>query len=195
MVYPLPSNRIHPDGFGYLIPRAPEDDDLTPGTPSLPNRAGILGVVFDSTTLAVDPTPNAAEHVTKLTIMLGGPHWRTPADIPTDARTLIPLARDHLARVFPALRDVRPVITRSYIQRSCIPTYTPGHGARLRTLHETISRGAWAGKVVLAGSGYGGVGVNDCVGGAEAVVRALDKAWRGQGEKVVTGLERWKGWE
>lgn len=216
IVYPLPSHRIHPDGFGYLIPRAPEDDGLHPasGKPSIPNTNGILGVVFDSTTLPVDPTPDAADHVTKLTLMIGGPHWRTEADVPSDAKTLESLAIAHLGQVFPVLEGVAPVITRSWIQRQCIPTYLPGHGARLREIHESLAHegddgkgkgkgkggSEWAGKLVLAGSGYGGVGVNDCVGSAEGVVRALEKRWKREAEGeaeagFVTGLERWETWE
>jgi oxygen-dependent protoporphyrinogen oxidase len=208
IVYPLPSRRIHPDGFGYLVPRAPEDDGLSsaiPGTSSIPNTSGVLGVIFDSTTLPVDATPNAAEYVTKLTIMLGGPHWTKESDIPTDPESLVVQAQEHLKRVFPVLRTVEPVAVRAWVQRQCIPTYLPGHGARLKELHQTLSEPRkegstpWAGKLVLAGSGYGGVGVNDCVGSAEGVVRELEKRWtsdsRGESGRPATGLERWETWE
>jgi oxygen-dependent protoporphyrinogen oxidase len=92
---------------------------------------------------------------------------------------------------------------KSWIQRQGIPTYLPGHGARLRELHELLSHeeggSPWAGKLAVAGSGYGGVGVNDCVGSAEGVVRGLERKWKGEGEgeagKGVTGLERWERWE
>lgn len=208
IVYPLPSRRIHPDGFGYLVPRAPEDDDLPPAIPgsaSIPDTSGVLGVIFDSTTLPVDATPNAAEYVTKLTIMLGGPHWTNESDIPTDPETLVVKAEEHLKRVFPVLNTVEPVAVRAWVQRKCIPTYLPGHGARLKELHQILSEPSkdglspWAGKLVLAGSGYGGVGVNDCVGSAEGVVRELEKRWKSesavQAGPSVTGLERWKDWE
>lgn len=208
IVYPLPSRRIHPDGFGYLVPRAPEDDGLPPtvlGSASIPNASGVLGVIFDSTTLPVDATPNAAEYVTKLTIMLGGPHWTQESDIPSDPESLIVQGQEHLKRVFPVLKEVEPVAVRAWVQRKCIPTYLPGHGARLKELHEILSAAGkhestpWAGKLVLAGSGYGGVGVNDCVGSAEGVVRELEKRWTsesgGQVGPSVTGLERWKNWE
>jgi oxygen-dependent protoporphyrinogen oxidase len=224
VVYPLPSRAIHPDGFGYLVPRAPEDDGLPPalpGSPSKSNKSGVIGVIFDSTTLPVDPTPDAVEHVTKLTIMLGGPHWRVKEDIPKDTETLIALAQEHLKSVFPVLNGVEPVLIRGWIHRDCIPTYLPGHGARLHELYQILSgdsssttttgcspasgASAWAGKLVLAGSGYGGVGVNDCVGAAEGIVRALEKRWKqdqhgladGEGVKdvPVTGLERWKNWD
>ncbi|KAJ9110284.1 hypothetical protein QFC19_001687 [Naganishia cerealis] len=214
----MPSREIHPDGFGYLVPRAPEDDGLPPvipGTPSKPNKSGVLGVVFDSTTLPVDPSPDAAQHVTKLTIMLGGPHWRTEEDIPKDSETLIAQAQEHLKGVFPVLNGVEPVLIRGWIHRNCIPTYLPGHGARLRELYQILSgqstgysgatsASAWAGKLVLTGSGYGGVGVNDCVGAAEGIVRALEKSWKQERsqsgdvnttELPVTGLERWKNWD
>ncbi|KAJ9098221.1 hypothetical protein QFC21_004550 [Naganishia friedmannii] len=230
LVYPLPSRSIHPDGFGYLVPRAPEDDGLPPpalpgtGTTtttaaSTPNPAGIIGVIFDSSTLPVDPTPHAAAHVTKLTVMLGGPYWRTREDVPQSTHLLEARARAHLEGVFPVLKGVEPLLAKAWIHRDCIPTYRPGHGARLRELHQVLSgsgsggagggggagASAWAGKLVLAGSGYGGVGVNDCVGAAEGIVRAFERRWTRdsqagggaeEGEEVpVTGLERWKNWD
>lgn len=208
IVYPLPSRRIHPDGFGYLVPRSPEDDGLPPAIPgssSIPNTSGVLGVIFDSTTLPVDATPNAADYVTKLTIMLGGAHWTRGSDVPTDTEILVAQAQEHLKRVFPVLKDVEPVAVRAWIHKNCIPTYLPGHGARLKELHQILSEpgkdasASWAGKLVLAGSGYGGVGVNDCVGSAEGVVKALGKRWTSEDSDrtgpSVTGLERWEKWE
>lgn len=137
--------------------------------------------------------------------MLGGPHWTQESDIPSDPESLIVQGQEHLKRVFPVLKEVEPVAVRAWVQRKCIPTYLPGHGARLKELHEILSAAGkhestpWAGKLVLAGSGYGGVGVNDCVGSAEGVVRELEKRWTsesgGQVGPSVTGLERWKNWE
>lgn len=168
--------------------------------------------------------PQLEGRITKLTIMMGGPHWslypssgstQTPIAIPKSPEELIPLAIQHVQNVFPALRAasgsgsgsrsvslsktdidsestaLEPIYQRAMIHTNCIPTYLPGHGDRLRELHENMTHGVWAGKLSLAGSGYGGVGVNDCVAMGEDVVDGLAAA---TGEGVTTGLERWEGW-
>jgi oxygen-dependent protoporphyrinogen oxidase len=182
LVFPVPPSKIHPPGFGYLIPRS-----------STGNEEGVLGVVFDSTSVEGLERPEVAKAITKLTVMIGGPHWSTyrpnpslnATDVPTPDQ-LTEIALRHLSKVFPI---PEPILVRSQIHRDCIPTYLVGHGARMRELHEAINAGAWAGRLSLAGSGYGGVGVNDCVGMGWEVARGV-----ADGE-AVTGLERWADWE
>ncbi|ODN77496.1 protoporphyrinogen oxidase [Cryptococcus amylolentus CBS 6039] len=181
IVLPLPPSQVHPAGFGYLVPRSSPEK----------NPSGVLGVIFDST--AVPPSPPELDgQITKLTVMLGGPYWSsyTP-NSPThsEPETLIPLALSHLRKTFPHLANVEPVLAVGNIHHNCIPTYLPGHGQRLRELHENIGSGEWKGKISLVGNGYGGVGVNDCVYSGWEVATAL-----GGGDRV-TGLERWHDWE
>ncbi|WVR09632.1 protoporphyrinogen oxidase [Kwoniella sp. DSM 27419] len=211
LVYPLPPTSIHPAGFGYLIPRpsgsvsscsSPAHRGLTSSpasssaddAPTAPhwNTSGVLGVIFDST--AIPSSPAELEgHVTKLTLMMGGPYWSTYHPLlspPTDPAQLIPAALEHIHAVFPHLRDVKPLLQRSSLHENCIPTYLPHHGDRLRQLHQCMTHASspWKGRLSLVGNGYGGVGVNDCVYSAEQVVNRLA---RGQ---EATGLERWQGW-
>lgn len=181
LVFPLPPAQVHPAGFGYLIPRSGPSQ----------NPEGVLGVIFDSTALDTEGEPP----VCKLTVMMGGPYWSSypstsgrPMERPSNATELVQPALRHLRRVFPHLQDVEPVLVRPKLHIECIPTYLPGHGGRLRELHEAISSGPWKDKLSLVGSGYGGIGVNDCVGSAEEVVDAL-----AQGHNA-TGLERWADW-
>lgn len=61
-------------------------------------------------------------------------------------------------------------------------------------MDEHIRRSEWKDKLVLTGSGYGGVGVNDCVGIAEDLVADLEKQWGGTEGATITGLERWRDW-
>lgn len=206
LVFPSPADKIHPPGFGYLVPRT-ADSIFFPSetTTSNPNPDGIIGVVFDSTSMSeLDESPLAATDLTKLTVMMGGPHWNSyPSDpvhtnsgpIPIPNPEELPLmAVRHLKKVFPNLPE--PLLAEGHVHHDCIPTYLVGHGQRLRELHEKLGQSAWSGKLVLTGSGYGGVGVNDCVGIAEDAVEALAKEWMAEGDvPVTTGLERWKNWE
>ena len=182
LVFPLPSTQIHPPGFGYLIPRC------------LPtqNPEGVLGVIFDSTALPMDEDPE----LTKLTVMMGGPWWSSYRDSsgssltrPSSPEDLVGPALVHLRTTFPVLKGVEPILVILRLHADCIPTYTPGHGARMRELHEHLEGGEWKGKLSLVGNGYGGVGVNDCVFSAEEVVRGLIE------NRSVTGLERWSDWK
>ncbi|GMK55541.1 hypothetical protein CspeluHIS016_0205970 [Cutaneotrichosporon spelunceum] len=174
VVLPLPASAVHPPGFGYLIPRGG------------PNPEGALGVVFDTT--ALPGTDPGELDVTKLTVMLGGPHWNSYGGRePAHDDELAPLALSHLARVFPHV-TVPPILVVPRLNQECIPTYAPGHGDRLREIHQAIITGGWAGRLSVVGAGYGGVSVNDCVLGAEMVAAGLAG---GQ----VTGLERWADWE
>lgn len=178
VVFPLPPSKVHPDGFGFLIPA------------SQSNSAGVLGVIFDSTALPGTETPELEGRITKVTAMMGGPYWSSykaaggsVASVPSKEE-LSKIAVDYLKTVFPHLANIDPLLTQAHIQVECIPTYAPGHGSRLRELHEAIQNGPWQGKLSVGGSGYGGVSVNDCVYSGELLAEAVES----------TGLERWKNW-
>lgn len=185
VVYGRPPSQVHPDGFGYLIPRGEAGS----------NPEGALGVVFDSTALPGVDGGGLDGHVTKLTVMMGGPHWSSyasangePLPTPKSAEELVAPALAHLHRVFPHLTAHEPLLVVPNLNHECIPTYAPGHGARLRETHEAINAGPWAERLSLVGAGYGGVSVNDCVLGGELVAAGLR-------DGTVTGLERWANWE
>lgn len=187
LVLPLPPHQVHPPGFGYLIPRSSNPNA---------NPDGILGVVFDSTAVDGLESKEVSEQITKLTVMIGGPHWTTyrpdqsTITRPNRPEELENVAVSHLRKIFPHLAEVEPILVSSAIHVDCIPTYLVGHGQRLQTLHKAVhAHSQMRGKLVQLGSGYGGVGVNDCVGMAwEVVDRLIDH------EESVTGLERWENW-
>ena len=176
LVFDLPYTSVHPPGFGYLIPGSNSVD-------------GILGVVFDSTALPGLDEPLLDGKLTKLTVMMGGPHWLTygTCSMPSDPQDLVGPALRHVRRSFPALQDREPVLVVPHLQKDCIPTYAPGHGARMRELHRAMEQD-WDGKLSLVGNGCGGVGVNDCIYSVEQV---LERLLRDGGS---TGLERWADW-
>jgi len=181
LVFPLPPAEIHPAGFGYLIPRT------SSGT-----NHGVLGVIFDSITLSGLDDPSLEGRITKLTVMMGGPYWSTypcspntdrPSPIAQNQDDLIQPALEHLRHVFPVLGKVEPVLTVPRSHAHCIPTYLPGHLGRMKEVHGILAGGELAGKLSLAGNGYGGVGVNDCIWSAERVARGVAAG------EIVTGLE------
>ncbi|ORY31609.1 hypothetical protein BCR39DRAFT_493622 [Naematelia encephala] len=178
LVYAIPPTRIHPDGFGYLLPR----------TPASHNPYGILGCVFDSTALPSVDDQALEGKITKLTIMMGGPYWSVyepNVHRPVDDDEAIEMATSHIQGVFPALKNIQSLLAISRSHQNAIPTYLPGHQQRLRGIHRAIKHGPWNGKLSLAGNGYGGVGVNDCVFSAEEAVKGIIDG------NQVTGLERW----
>lgn len=79
----------------------------------------------------------------------------------------------------------KPVLSNVTLQSKCIPQYHVGHDERLRRAHADLTRG-FSGRVAVAGSSFGGVGLNDCIRGAREVAKKM-----AGGGVDVTGLERW----
>lgn len=155
LVFPRTPTPLHPDGFGYLVPRPPGGYE---------SGDGVLGVIFDS---CVAPAAVDAR-VVRLTAMLGGPY---PA-IPSAPALLATLSRQlGLPAPLPP-----PLYARAVEARRCIPALAPGHLVRVRDLRTRIGA-EFGGRVELAGAGVGGVSVGDCVkSGREAGL-----AWSGMG--------------
>lgn len=160
-------------GFGYLIPRS---------IPFEQNPECALGVVFDTYSSLGQDTPG-----TKITVMLGGHWWDSFSknEYP-DEEEGAAMAKAVLRRHLGASFDPEPEKVLVGLQRECIPQYTVGHTARLKTAHQGLMEG-FKGRMSVAGSSYGGVGLNDCVRGARDAVMALKPAF---GElPQTTGLE------
>jgi len=168
LVFPGPPTSIHPPGFGYLVPRPVSD--YADGAEGL----GILGTVFDSCAL---PTQDASADVTKVTVMLGGPHYASglaaPAshtkdeDAPDPAfvRRLLPELARHLG-----VRLPEPLLVRATTHEACIPTPTPGHVARMAEMRDAV-RERWGEAAEVVGAGVGGVSVPACVEAGRMVGR------------------------
>ncbi|KAJ7719920.1 hypothetical protein B0H16DRAFT_1605496 [Mycena metata] len=142
----FPTDKIYPPGFGYLVCR-PEDDYAA-------DDAGILGVTFDST--AHDALTPGGERVTKVTVMMGGPHRAPDTSLPVVLAHL----QYHLNRRKPL---PEPLAVRVWQHRNCIPTPLPGHLERMGKLREALSEGVWGGRLEVIGAGVRGVSVGDCV--------------------------------
>ena len=143
----------------------------------------------------VDP-PAVQEKICKFTLMIGGPHYIPPTllDPPTNPQDLVPIALAHLRETLPDLPDdLEPIMAFAETHKDCIPSYRPGHGARMRELGEKLAESEWSGKLMVAGASYGGVSLNDCVNSGMSLAERIVEAEGGS--QVVTGLERWATWE
>jgi oxygen-dependent protoporphyrinogen oxidase len=181
LVFPSPPKAIHPEGFGYLVPRPPSGYP-DPSTTSAP---GILGTVFDSCSLHAQDLPhtndyyNKASH-TKLTVMTGGPYptlplpphlssselFADPGPIPPYIRSLIDTLQIQLGRELP-----EPIYWRIWNNEDCIPTLTPGHLDRMQEMKKVLTGGGWGRKLAVVGAGVGDVSVGDCVEAGRRVGR------------------------
>ncbi|KAK6340569.1 oxygen-dependent protoporphyrinogen oxidase [Orbilia brochopaga] len=156
-------------GFGYLIPKS---------TPLSNNPHRALGVIFDS-----DAMPGQDERPgTKVTVMLGGHWWDSPSTPLPSESDGVAMAREVLHQHL-GVTDT-PAETMSSLHRRCIPQYTVNHAGRLRQTHQDLMD-KMGGRLVLAGSSYGGVGLNDCVRSGR------DAAFEVATGQRMSGLERW----
>jgi len=169
LVFPCAPAEIHPEGFGYLIPRP------RMGYPHTPKASypGILGVVFDSCSLYEQDFPvvpdsyYTARH-TKVTVMMGGPHpfvFPNDEDTPPLIRCVLDELRIHLSRNLPD-----PVYWRLWNNKECIPILLPGHLDRMEELHTFLHDSPeWDNRLAVIGAGVGGVSITDCVESARQV--------------------------
>lgn len=179
LVFPCPPKDVHPEGFGYLIPRPPT------GYPNKSASPGILGAVFDSCSLHAQDLPltedyyNKATH-TKLTVMTGGPYPLHPLPhtssssasddvLPPFISSLLCELEAQLGKKLP-----EPVYWRIWNNENCIPTLLPGHLVRMEEMRATVERryATWEGRLAVVGAGVGGVSVGDCVEAGRRVGRA-----------------------
>ncbi|CAA7264307.1 unnamed protein product [Cyclocybe aegerita] len=178
LVFQCPPAQVHPEGFGYLIPRHPAGYP----TSAIPSSPGILGVVFDSCSLHGQDLPliedyySKATH-TKLTVMLGGPYptLPLPAQLACAASDTMP---PYVASVLDQLkrqlgRDLpNPIYWHIWNNEGCIPTLQPGHLERVKEMREAL-QSYGGGRLAVVGSGVGGVSVSDCIEAG----RQVGKEW------------------
>jgi oxygen-dependent protoporphyrinogen oxidase len=173
-LYYTDPNLLPERGFGYLIPQSISFDR---------NPECALGVVFDSdATIGQDSVSG-----TKLTVMFGGHWWDGFGSYPDEEEGLA-MAKAVLRRHLNV--DVEPTAVNVGLQRECIPQYTVGHEARMKSAHEELMS-TFNGKLKVAGNSYTGVGLNDCVRAARDVVMGMNDG------RAKTGLEEFvypRGW-
>lgn len=117
--------------------------------------------------------------------MMGGHYWTSRKDHP-DKDQAVRMATEVLKRHLNITE--KPLLSNATLQKDCIPQYHVGHDKRLGIAHGDLMR-AFGGMVSVAGSSFGGVGLNDCIRGARDVAKKIATG----GEEAVTGLEGWIG--
>ncbi|KAF7316518.1 Protoporphyrinogen oxidase [Mycena indigotica] len=161
LVFPVPPGKLFPRGFGYLVCRPAHD--------YLADDAGILGVTFDSESLAAQDDLPPNEQLTKVTVMLGGPH-NAYQKIDTALPVVLAHLRYHLNRRQPL---PPPILAKVWDHRNCIPTPTPGHLQRMEELKAALvaEDAPWGGRLEVVGAGVKGVSLGDCVESGRLVGR------------------------
>ncbi|EPQ52278.1 Protoporphyrinogen oxidase [Gloeophyllum trabeum ATCC 11539] len=166
LVFP---QRVHPDGFGYLVPRSSGEEEVKGG-----GEGRVLGTVFDSCVGGVQDRvlgDDTGERFTKVTMMLRAPSRSSSPSHSPSTQSLLRTLTTHLSPSPSPLPQ--PLLVRTHAQTECIPTPTVGHLARMVELREVLGKEPWGGRVEVVGAGVGGVSVGDCV----AAGRAVGRAW------------------
>lgn len=145
LIFPPSPRPLHPPGFGYLIPRPVQDYDAA--------SLGILGVVFDSCSLAAQDEGEPG--FTKMTVMLGGPYASSTRHAPLEH--ILQELGTHLGVPLP-----EPVHVARHEHLDCIPVPGPGHINRVQALQQALQE-KLGGRLDIIGAGIGGVSVGDCV--------------------------------
>ncbi|KAF9225889.1 Protoporphyrinogen oxidase [Gyrodon lividus] len=157
---PPSSPALHPNGFGYLIPRPVDGYSAAKGS-------GILGCVFDSSWTAAQDISHGGRGITKMTVMLGGPYASptpcgssspAPPSSEVDIPRLISELSHQLNQPLPP-----PLLVKVHSAPQCIPLYSVGHLQRMEELKRVLASEPWNGRMEIVGAGVGGASIGDCV--------------------------------
>jgi len=141
------SDLPHPlDGYGYVIPR------------SEGRRA--LACTWTSTKFP----HRAPEGYALLRVFIG----RAGQDIPWNANDLLGLARDELKSTLGI--TVAPLLSRVFMWENAMPQYNLGHPEKMRHIESRLEK--YPG-LALAGNGYYGIGIPDCIHSGELAVNRI----------------------
>ena len=139
----------HPlDGFGFVVP-------------AIERRAAIAGS-FSSVKYA----GRAPAGQVLLRVFLGGALAESVVDL--DDAALLAAAQRELAELLGI--GAAPSVTRVQRHRRAMPQYAVGHLERVAAIEAAVAR---LGALAVAGSGYRGVGIPDCIHGGETAVDRL----------------------
>ncbi len=136
------------DGYGYVIPRSEERKALacTWTSTKFPHRA---------------PDGHALVRV-----FIGRAGQENQITWEDDA--LLEIARTELEQTLGI--SVKPLLTRIYQWKKAMPQYNLGHPKRLSRIHTTLDDFPGLG---LAGNGYQGIGIPDCIHSGELAVEKI----------------------
>jgi len=139
------------DGYGYVIPR----------------RAGrkALACTWTSTKFP----HRAPEGYALLRVFVG----RAGQDIPWNENDLLTLAREELNQTLGVTAN--PLVQRVFLWDKAMPQYNLGHPEILKRIDAALEK--YPG-LALAGNGYRGIGIPDCIHSGELAV-----------EKILQGVQ------
>jgi protoporphyrinogen/coproporphyrinogen III oxidase len=143
--------RSLPPGFGFLVPRS-------------------QGRRMLAATFVHNKFPHRApENRALVRCFLGGA--RDEQIIQMSTEEILQVVRDELRQIIPSALNAEPLFARVYKWRSAMAQYSVGHLERVQRIE---SRRQNLPGLALAGNGYNGIGVPDCVrSGAEAAGKIL----------------------
>lgn len=159
LVFPRRADtEIHPEGFGYLVPR-PIDGYTSPQ--GIEENLGVLGVIFDSCIAPQDPEVD--KRVVRLTVMLGGPYYAENKI--SEPQLALPQLLAVLSRQLGLATPLQePIFAQASHLSRCIPTPTVGHMQRVDSLRRAVKK-EFGGRLEIIGAAVSGVSVGDCIGG------------------------------
>ncbi|MEO5888012.1 MAG: protoporphyrinogen oxidase, partial [Anaerolineales bacterium] len=134
------------DGYGYIIPR----------------REGrrALACTWTSTKFP----HRAPEGYALLRVFVG----RAGQDIPWNENELLELAKEELKLTLGVA--AKPLLTRVFAWENAMPQYNLGHPEKLKQIDSAIEKHAG---LALAGNGYRGIGIPDCIHSGELAVNKI----------------------
>ncbi|XP_015117488.1 protoporphyrinogen oxidase [Diachasma alloeum] len=146
--FEFPGKVLPMEAFGFLVP--PKE------------KIPILGVIFDSCVF-----PQKASTV--LTVMMGGAWFDEYFGVNSSQAHMETVALEQLRRILGIKVD--PSDSHFQILENCIPQYIVGHEERLKRIRNYIT--AHKMPLILCGSSYQGVGLNDVILSAKQAVHDI----------------------
>ena len=136
------------DGYGYVIPR----------------REGrkALACTWTSTKFP----HRAPDGYALIRVFVG----RAGQDIPWDEGELLDVARDELG--FTLGIAAKPLVSRVFMWDKAMPQYNLGHPEKLRQIDAALEKYP---TLALAGNGYRGIGITDCIHSGELAVEKVTR--------------------
>jgi oxygen-dependent protoporphyrinogen oxidase len=136
------------DGYGYVIPR----------------REGrkALACTWTSTKFP----HRAPDGYALIRVFVG----RAGQDIPWDEKELLELAKEELQLTLDVSAD--PLVSRVFMWDKAMPQYNLGHPERLKQIEAALQHHP---DLALAGNGYRGIGIPDCIHSGELAVDRILK--------------------
>ncbi|KAF7360551.1 Protoporphyrinogen oxidase [Mycena venus] len=157
----LPSHIVSALPLPALAKLIPDSHPLPYLTTNPASSVTAINLVFPGTKIfprGFGDTLAPGEGITKVTVMMGGPHRLREGD--TALPVVLAHLQYHLNRRAPL---PTPLVTRTWQHKECIPTPLPGHLERMKKLKEALDGQGWEGRMEVVGAGVRGVSLGDCV--------------------------------